>query len=124
MNSSPFDHRPDRQIGRVLREALSARDDSAFAKRVMAAAEPIFGQVPAGQWWTVLTEWARPGLAAALGLVAAAVLWFTGIAQPSNGTMDISDPLVAASEQLAVPALLADTPAPNVDAVLAAAWGN
>lgn len=63
---SPFDHRPDAELGGWLRDTLSDPDDAAFAERVMA-------RVPAHlvreSWYDILDEWARPGLAAAAVLV-------------------------------------------------------
>jgi hypothetical protein len=55
-------------LGETLKEILSAPDDAAFARRVMA-------QVPQTivyeSWWEVLGSWAGPGLAAAVAVIAA-----------------------------------------------------
>jgi hypothetical protein len=58
---TPFDHRPDPQVGAALRRALATTDDAAFAARVLAAAARR-GRSPV----EVLAGWARPGIAAAL----------------------------------------------------------
>ena len=119
--TSPFDHRPDPVLGAALRAALATDDDAAFARRVVAAAEADLGS--AGLWWQELTAWARPGLVAALLAVAAAGFWLGAMTQgrgtPTNGTTALGDPLTAAdSDQLAVPVLLAEEEAPEVDLVL------
>jgi hypothetical protein len=66
---SPFDHRPDAELGGWLRDALSAPDDAAFAARVMAR---VPAQMVRESWYDILGEWARPGLAAAAVLVMVA----------------------------------------------------
>src|SRR5258706_16398178 len=67
-----FDHRPDAIVGEALREILSAPDDAAFARRVMDRVP----QVIAGEsWWEVLGGWARPGVAAAVAVLAGAADW-------------------------------------------------
>ncbi|NIM49234.1 MAG: hypothetical protein GTN62_04740 [Gemmatimonadales bacterium] len=128
--TSPFDHRQDSELGDALRSALSADDDAQFAQRVVAASEAVFvGPGVPEQWWNVLTAWARPGLVAALVLVAAAAFWLGAWVNrdtsgpAANGTM-LGDPLLADSDQLAVPVLLAGQSAPNMDEVLAVALGN
>lgn len=128
--TSPFDHRKDSELGDALRGALSADDDAQFAQRVVAASEAVFvGPGVPEPWWNVLTAWARPGLVAALVLVAAAAFWLgawvnRGASGPvANGTI-LGDPLLADSDQLAVPVLLAGQSAPHVDEVLAVALGN
>lgn len=120
---SPFDHRPDAVLGAALRRLLTARDDAGFAERVLAAAAIEWGGASA-DWVEVLTRWARPGLAAAaLALAAGSGLWLATRSGGTNG-YDAGDPLRVADEQLAVPAFLASTGDPDVDAVLAVALGN
>lgn len=63
---SPFDHRPDAELGGWLRDTLSGPDDAAFAERVMAR---VPEQLVRESWYDILDEWARPGLAAAAVLV-------------------------------------------------------
>ena len=63
---SPFDHRPDAELGGWLRETLSGPDDGAFAERVLAR---VPAQMVRESWYDILGEWARPGLAAAAVLV-------------------------------------------------------
>jgi len=78
--SSPFDHRPDSELGDWLRETLSAPDDAAFVARVM---ERVPARIVREAWWDILGEWARPGLAAAALLVMLAGFglgrWFTAL---------------------------------------------
>lgn len=118
---SPFDHRPDPELGTALREVLAGADDARFARRVLAAAGTQLG--PAAGWVDVLTRWARPGLAAALALVAGVTFWLTTQSPPANGAA-LADPLRVSDEGLAVPALFASTSDPDVDVVLAVALGN
>jgi hypothetical protein len=121
--TSPFDHKADHEIGDPLREALTMGDEAAFVRRVKASAEVLFGELPQGQWWSVLGGWARPGLVAAAGLAAAALLW-TGM---QAGTVltpaSLANPIVESAEEMSVPVWLADQTAPDVDVVLALAAG-
>lgn len=117
--TTPFDHRPDAELGEALREALTQRDEALFVRRVLAARDAMFGEVDL-PWWSVLTAWARPGLVAAAGLLLAA-LWFGTRQAESNGGLPLADPLTAGLEQLSVPALFAGPDRPNVDLVLAVA---
>lgn len=123
-DTSPFDHRPDEELGRQLREALSGADEAAFVRRVMLSAEQVYGETLPGQWWGVLTTWARPGLVAAMLLVAAVAFWAgltVGRSEGAAALATLSDPLSSDDEHLAVPTLLAERQAPKVDVVLAAA---
>ena len=70
MRRSPFDHRPWRDLGRVLREVLEAGDNRVFVARVMAEIRALDVRPFRSDWWEVLGAWARPGLAAAAVLVA------------------------------------------------------
>jgi hypothetical protein len=108
---SPFDHRQDAELGRALQRALTAPNDAAFVRRVLAAADQVYGDVAPGQWWTVLTAWARPGL-------------WVGSRGPGSSMATFTDPLQTESEQLSVPALLVEDGAPTVDVVLAVAMGR
>ncbi len=124
MTTSPFDHRPDDEIGKTLRKALTAHDDDAFVQRVRIAADHVYGQQPAGLWLEELIHWARPGLAAAAGVAAAAVLWLGTLGGPTTlAPVTVGDPLTDI-EELSVPVLLAGPSAPGVDVVLAVALGN
>jgi hypothetical protein len=117
--TSPFNHRPDPVLGAALRAALTTEDDAAFAHRVVAAAEADLGT---WLWWQELTAWARPGLVAALLVVAAIGFWMGAMIQgreaPANGTSALGDPLTTVDSALAVPVLLAGEQAPEVDLVL------
>ncbi len=121
MTTSPFDHNPDPEVGEALRESLAMRGEGAFVRRVRAAAEPVFGE-PNGQWWSVLGSWARPGLVAAAGLAAAALLW-TGLRQGTPLPGSLANPIVELADEMPVPLWLADQTAPDVDVVLASASG-
>jgi len=124
-DTSPFDHRPDPELGRALEEALSAPDDERFARQVMAAADSVLGADASESWWLELTAWARPGLVAAMLLIAAGAFWMgtqMGQRGSGNGTGALGDPLSATDgEQLDIPVLIAGGEAPSVDAVMAVA---
>ena len=122
--NSPFDHRPDPSIGDPLREVLTMDGEADFVRAVLARAEAHFlGEVPNGQWWSVLGGWVRPGLVAAAGLAAAAILW-TGIGTGSIPIpASLANPIAESAEELTIPRWLADPTAPDVEVVLASASG-
>lgn len=122
MNVSPFDHRQDRELGDALRSALSGSDEAAFVRRVVAAAELQQRQVEDGDWWEILSSWARPGLAAAaVGIVLAALFWWSGAATPAETQTALADPLEASIE---IPAAFLASQAPDLNEVLALELGN
>ena len=123
-DTSPFDHRPDPELGATLRAALETTDDEAFAQRVIEAADPYLGS-RRSEWWEVLVRWAQPELAAAsVAALVGAVIWFSVTSEPGSAQSALGDPLRSAEEQVGVPALFADAPAPDVDELLAVALGN
>jgi len=63
---SPFDHRPDPEVGAWLKDVLTVPDDRGFVVRVMARVPAL---MPRESWWDILSTWARPGLAAAAVLL-------------------------------------------------------
>ncbi len=123
--SSVFDHQPDPELGRELRAVLSVDDDAQFVHAVVTAADRAYGerQLP-GEWWEVLTVWARPGLAAALVLLAVVGFWLGTLAGGGNGSATLGDPLRTVDAGLEVPVLLAERSAPDLDVVLAVALEN
>jgi hypothetical protein len=128
-DTSPFDHRPDTELGSALRQALDAGDDAAFVRGVLAALDGMQPVAGPGQWWTVLTAWARPGLVAAMLLIAVAAFSLgvrigrTSVQSTATATT-MTDPLNVDTGQVAVPAIMAGSEAPNVDYVLAVALGR
>lgn len=101
MRSSPFDHRPLRELGRALREVLGADDNRAFVARVMREVRAIDVTRLGSDWMEVLGSWAGPGLVAAAAVVVLAVgvtISGTGPA-PVQGAEaeDVLEPLAEAS---------------------------
>ena len=122
MKNSPFDHRQDNELGNALRAALSGRDEAAFVRRVVAAAELQQQQVIDDEWWEILNDWARPGLAAAaIGIVAAALVWWSATGNPTETQTALADPLQASVE---IPAAFLASQAPDLNEVLALELGN
>jgi hypothetical protein len=123
MKVSPFSHRQDRELGDALRSALSGRDEAAFVQSVVASAALLQNRVDAGgDWLEILGAWARPGLAAAaIGMAAAATLWWSGARGPNNGTTLLADPLQASVE---IPAAFLASQPPDLNDVLALEFGN
>jgi hypothetical protein len=123
---SPFDHRRDPQLGQALRDALTRPDEARFVARVVRTAESVYGGVTPAPMLKILTAWARPGLVAAMLLIAVAAfsagLWI-GRSSAAMAAGSVVDPL-ADSGQLGVPALMAGEEAPDVDVVLAVAMGR
>ena len=122
---SPFNHRPDAELGEAVRAALRTTDDEAFARRVMAAAEPLLGS-QGSEWWEVVVRWARPELAAAsLALLAGAAVWFGLMSSEGAPQSVLGDPLRGGvEERLPIPALLAESSELSMDEFLAVAMGN
>jgi hypothetical protein len=121
MRVSPFYHRPDRELGKVLRVVLSGQDEAAFVKRVMARAAELRQEGSIGlAWWEVLGVWARPGLAAAvLGLIAGAMIWFAGLRFGNQPMNVLGDPLQSVGDTEMPAAFLATLQPPNLDDILA-----
>jgi hypothetical protein len=118
--SSPFDHRPHPELGALLREALTADDEQAFAARVLAAAQQRSAYDP--PWWQVLGAWARPGVAAALALLAGATIWYANASSRNEADTTLEDVLLAAAEPATPPFLSATIAPPTFDVVLAASF--
>jgi hypothetical protein len=108
---SPFDHTHDPALGVALREVLAVGDDAVFVHRVLErvrVAEP---------WWAVLGEWARPGVAAALLLVAVGGFLLGRLVGPAPGAVATGE-AVRAVAGLEVSALLGDAAPPDLEAIL------
>ena len=121
----PFDHQPDPVLGEALRELLSeggsggTQDDAAFASRVLAQV----GAGPAESWWDVLSEWARPGLAAAVLLLLATGVWLAGSGPARDAPPAPPEEATAVAETLTAGTLLASRTAPEFNADLVLAGG-
>lgn len=120
MRVSPFDHRPDRELGKALRVVLSGQNEAAFVRRVMARVAELQDGGPIGLgWWEVLGEWARPGLAAAaLGLIAGAMIWIASLGAGDQTVTVLGDPLQSVGDTGMPAALLATAQPPNLDNIL------
>lgn len=106
---SPFDHSPDPAFGDALREVLGVEDDAAFVRAVLEGT-----RVPE-PWWEVLGDWARPGVAAALLLVAVGSFLLGRLVAPAPVDVAGGDVLQAGFE---VSSLFADGATPNVETLL------
>jgi len=123
MMGSPFDHRQDRELGDALRAALSGSNEADFVQAVVAgAAELQDREILDNDWWGILNAWAKPGLvAAAIGLIAAAALWLSGVGIGTEASAIAADPLEASVE---IPAAFLTAQAPDINEVLALELGN
>lgn len=70
MTMSPFEHQPDPELGRMLREALTGPEPEAFLRRLRVAA----AGAERGDQWDVLAGWARPRVLA-VAVAAGFLLW-------------------------------------------------
>ena len=118
---SPFDHRPDGELGGLLRDALTPGGESAFVWRVMTLVDEremaAAAELP---WWQVLRGWVRPGLAAALALAAGATIWAGAAARREAQPAPTVETVFLARAQTVAPAfLVAATAPPTADRALA-----
>jgi len=87
-DTQPFDHRPDPELGAVLRAALEPKDDQkAFVARVMAQYERALDRstVPT---LDVLASWFRPGIAAAVAALIVGFLFGRTVLTPAPASID------------------------------------
>ena len=126
MRLSPFDHRPDRELGKALKSVLSGADEDAFVQRVLnRVAEMQEGGSLGLAWWEILDTWARPGLvAAALGLIAGVMIWAGGLTFGGQTTIALGDPLQSVGDSGVPAAFLATAQPPSLSEVLAMGLGN
>jgi hypothetical protein len=126
MKLSPFDHRPDRELGKALESVLSGADEAAFVRRVLnRVAEMQEGGSLGLAWWEILDTWARPGLvAAALGLIAGVMIWAGGLTFGGQTTIALGDPLQSVGDSGVPAAFLATAQPPSLSEVLAMELGN
>jgi hypothetical protein len=112
-SQSPFDHRRDAELGAMLLEVLTPTDDAVFVRGVLGRV----GAAPT--WWEVLDGWARPGLAAALVLVALAG-FLLGRTLRSEPALALDEPVRAVAEGIGAAALFSAAVPPDVDMVVLA----
>jgi hypothetical protein len=117
---SPFDHRPDPELGAWLREVLDQGADSAFLDRVLAAAGRVEAGAPPA--WQVLGGWARHGVAAVLVGLAAATIWWASASTRNEADASLEEVFLASAEAVAPPFLTATTAPASFDQVLAASF--
>ena len=114
----------------AIGDILSAEDDAAFAGRVVERVADLRVQTPRnGEPWEILGRWAGPGLAAAaVGLVAGAVVWLSGVGVGNDttvvGNIALGDPLQQVDAAEVPPVLLTTNQIPDVDAFLAFSLEN
>jgi hypothetical protein len=83
MTLSPFDHEPDQELGRMLREQLTGPAPEAFLRRLRAAV----ADHARGDEWDVLAVWARPramAVAVAAGFLLWLGAWFASAERPAD----------------------------------------
>lgn len=114
---SPFDHRPDPELGALLREVLDQGGDQTFLDRVLAAAGRVEAGAPAA--WQVLGGWARHGVAAVLVGLAAATIWWASASKRNEAEPSLEEVFLASAEPAAPPFLTATTAPASFDQVLA-----
>ncbi len=113
-----FDHRPDPELGGVLRRALdSPRDDqAAFVARVMARYDDALAAATVPTW-EVLAGWARRGIAVAL--LAAVVGGFVLGRALQTPEPESFDAAMAPTSGAGVAALVTATDPPDASIVFA-----
>jgi len=110
MTMTPFDHQPDPELGRMLREQLTGRAPEAFLERLRVA---VAGADPGNQW-DVLAGWARPRVMA-VAVAAGFLLWLG--AWVSSGTSSEEPGVTMAS----IPAqTVVSSQSPAVDEIMSA----
>ncbi len=115
---STLDHERDERLGDMLRAVLSVPGEDVFIRRVLVRiTEPL-------TWWEVLGGWARPGLAAALLLAAAAGFWLGRTVPTGESTIVLEEMLYASGGNGTMTALLSSARPPNVDVLFAATNGT
>ncbi len=120
MRTSPFDHRPLRDLGKTLREVLEAGDNRAFVARVMAEVRALDIRRLHGDWWKVLGAWARPGLVAAAAAALAALAVGLTLARAPTAPVQqaTAEEVLRAATEASVLTVAADPP--DVGFILAA----
>lgn len=118
---SPFDHRPDPELGALLKDVLTQSGESEFTSALMAEAAryELLGPVPV-DWWEVLRAWSKPGLVAALLLLLAVALFEQRSAPSVDVAVTVEEALEADNGTQAPPWLLTSPEPPEGDLVLAA----
>lgn len=104
-----FDHAPDRELGSALRAALSAADDDAFVRNVMASLDQPLTS------WDVLGAWARPGLAAAVVLTAMAGFWLGRAVRTAAQPVPMEEALTATAGNGTMTAFVSAESPPAID---------
>ena len=122
---SPFDHRPDKSLGRALKELLTPDDHRAFVTKIVVRAEREFRGAPT--WaspWEVLSAWARPGLAAAVIVMIVALLGLPLRSGRDVQEATVDDALGRAAESEEQLTILHSPTPPDVNVVLASGFEN
>jgi hypothetical protein len=112
----PIDQQRDPVLGHLLREYLDPPDPLAFRWRVMRAVR----QDQSSSSWDILSQWLRPGLAAAALLLVGMIFWFSRVSAPLD-TLSLDEALRPSSE---VAGLLSGPQPSSPDAMLAIVLGD
>ena len=92
---NPFDPERDAALGALLRDALTAGDESGFLAKVRASVALTRQE----RTFDVLARWLRPNVAAAAAIVLlAAGLWWYEAANRSAGAATVAELLVSDAE--------------------------
>ncbi len=100
-----FETGPDRALGELLRQHLTAPDEAGFAARVMERVR----LTPRDSSWDVLAQWTPRGLAVAAVMLLAMGLGFVAATSRENATPEAQSIATGSpTEILAVPEPLSD----------------
>lgn len=122
---SPFDHRPDKALGRALKELLTPDDHRDFVTKIVVRAEREFRGAPT--WaspWEVLSAWTRPGLVAAMIVVVVTLFGLPGRSAADVQEATLDDALGRGAESEEQLSILNSLTPPDVNVVLASGIEN
>jgi hypothetical protein len=122
--TSPFDHRPDRQLGSALRKALTPAHHREFVEQVVARARRQLMDARSTSPWEVLGSWSRPGLAAAVAMTVLAMWGVFGQARAEDTEPTMDDFIVQTNGVTEETSFLLSPEPPDPDIVLTSFFEN